>query len=342
MRRQTVVIGGLSALLILALVLLAQPDELGEELAKTNYLILSMVVLLYLANMGLKSGRWYVLLRAIGKKVPYLHCLSYFSIGQAFNNAIPGRVAGEAGRVYTLHSQEGINAGTGLATIVTERLMDLVLITVLAATGLILLFPELVEQVRGSLVFVVALAVGLNAAILIFLSRPRWIERTGRLVSRVSERVLPNTIGQRISKGILNHTRSFNSTLRTWGDGNKGLLTLAGGLTILIWVNEVARLYLIMLALGSDAPLLAMMIASALATLSAVFLSAGSGNVVMVSAVFTAAGVGFSTATTAGILSAMTSIWLSIPIGVLAMTLTGIKNVREESRKDLEKRERDA
>jgi len=332
-RRQGIIIVGLSTLLILAMVLAANPSQLGEHLASADFFLLSIVVLLYLANIPLKAGRWYILLRAAKLDVPFLDCLIYFCIGQAFNNALPGRVAGEATRVYALHSQEKVNAGVGLATIVTERLMDLVVITLIATTGLVLLFPQLVDEVRVPLIIGVAIAIAINGIIVIFLSRRGWIRRIGSWLAKITGRMLPGKMGERISKGIVKSTHSFNTSMETWDGRGRGYLTAAMGITVVVWVNEITRLYLIMLALGASPTILAVMIAVSFATLSAVLLVAGSGNVVIVSTVFTASGISFATATTAGILSAMTSIWLSIPIGVLAM-VAAMRNGRARDAMD--------
>lgn len=334
LRRRGLVIGGASALLIVAMIILADPRELAETMAGADYALIGLVVLLYIGNVFLKSGRWSLLLRAAGRKIRFRHVLAYFCIGQAFNNAVPGRVVGEASRVYALHSQENVNAGAGLATIVTERVMDLVLITVMATTGLMLLFPELVDEVRWALVLGVGSAVAINAAIIYFLARPSNIERAGLWLAGVVRSLVRGSIGEKMARAIVCSTGSFNQTIKISGQRNQHLLVMAAGFTVIIWINEMLRLFLIMMSLGASPSLLSVMIAASLATLSAVVLAAGSGNVLVISTVFTASGIGFSTATTAGVLSAMTSIWLSIPIGVAAMVITGFKR-----KKAMEERE---
>jgi len=325
LRKRELIIGGASALLIVAMIILADPQELVETMARADHTLIGVVVLLYLVNILFKGGRWSLLLRAAGKRLPFHHVLGYFCIGQAFNNAVPGRVVGEASKVYALHARENFNAGAGLATIVTERLMDLVLITLIATTGLALLFPTLVDEVRWALVLGVGTAVAINAAVIYFLARPGLIERVGLWLARTTRSLVRGSIGEKIAMTILRSTGAFRQTIKVTGRRSQGLLALAAGFTVIIWANEMLRLYLIILALGTSASLLSVMIASSLATLSAVVLTAGSGNVVVISAVFTASGIDFSTATTAGVLSAMTSIWLSIPIGVMAMLITGFK-----------------
>lgn len=301
------------------MILVADPSDLGENIVDADFFLLSVVIFLYIVNIFLKSGRWYFLLRAAGTPVSFTNCLLYFCIGQAFNNAIPGRVAGEATKIYTLYSQEGVNAGSGLATIVTERLMDLIIITAMAVTGLIFIFPQLVEEARMPLIIGVIIAIIINAAIILFLNRRSWINRIAHRLADVMRKILPGHIGERAYNGIMHSVRSFNISIESWENKGRGSILLPLLLTATIWVNEIGRLFLIMVALGASPTLVAVMIAASFSSLSAVFLAAGSGNIVIISAVFTACGMDFATATTAGLLSAMTSIWLSVPIGVLAM-----------------------
>jgi len=70
-----------------------------------------------------------------------------------------------------------------------------------------------------------------------------------------------------------------------------------------------------------DVSLMAVVAASSLASLSTVVLTAGSGNVLMSSAVLSASGLDPHVAATAGLLSAITSIWLSVPVSLIAMCL---------------------
>ncbi len=334
LKKREVITGTVSVLLIVGMIIVADPYKLGEYLLEADHMLVAVVILLYLANVLVKSGRWYMLLKAAKKMVPFRWCTAYFVIGQAFNNIVPGRVLGEASRIYALHSEERIDAGSGLATIITERTMDLILITLMALTGLILLFPELVDEVRWPLVFGTGLVVALNILILYLLSRPKLIEGVGDWLGNRVKAVFRGPWGERISSGLKKSTRSFNISVKQAGKENKKMLGIGAGLTALIWTNEVLRLYLIITALGESPGIVSVVIASSLATLSAVVLTAGSGNVVVISAIFTASGVSFSTATTAGILMAMTSIWLSIPLGVMAILLTRYRNDKGEESKE--------
>lgn len=335
--KKTLLIIGVSISLIIIMILVANPSDLGENIAGADLLILSVVIFLYVINIFLKSGRWYFLLRAAGTPVSFSNCILYFCIGQAFNNAIPGRVAGEATKIYTLRSHEGVNAGSGLATIVTERLMDLIIITAMAVTGLIFIFPQLVEDVRLPLIMGIIIAVVINTAIILFLNKKNWINRLAQKLAEFIRKILPGYIGKRAYSGIMSSVRSFNISIESWENRGRGSILLPLFLTVAIWINEIGRLFLIMVALGASPTLVAVMIAASFSSLSAVFLAAGSGNIVIISAVFTACGMNFDTATAAGLLSAMTSIWLSVPIGVLAMWIAVHRRKNKSVSNDLRK-----
>ncbi len=84
--------------------------------------------------------------------------------------------------------------------------------------------------------------------------------------------------------------------------------------------------------------MVAVIASASLASLSQVVLTAGSGNVLMSSAVFTASGLDPHVAATAGLLSAITSIWLSVPVSLLAMVID--QRVRSSSVKEADNNQR--
>jgi len=334
MDRRTAVTVALATILVVGLILIADPGEVADAIQGADYTILLAVVLLYVINLLFKSGRWYMLLAAADHKVSLKDCLTYFSVGQAFNNLIPGRVVGEATRVYNLYEVNDVPVGTSLATIVTERVMDLVLLTVIAVSGLVLLAPLLVDEIMNELISGVIVAVVVNGIIIYFLARPDVVERIGQRAANWIGRKVSARWGQKLSTWLEKMCHSFRDAMRLSKGSQRWHMFGAISFTVLIWVNEVGRLFLIMVALGTDVSIFAVMIATSLSTLSSVFLPAGSGNVVMTTAIFQSVGIPLSEATTAGVLSALTSIWLSIPIGVIAMLLTGLRVHKESEIKE--------
>jgi len=308
--------------LIFATILISNPESVGDSLVGVDLVIIAFVVLLYFINLVVKSFRWGLLMRSTGNKIRFASVFATFSFSQALNNVTPGRVVGEASRVYGMRAKERVGVGTCLATVVSERLMDFTVLTILCVTSLMLLLTFLVEDMRNQLIAAVVVMVIVNFLIIYMLAKPKFLARSGNLMAKTVRMIAKGERGRKLSNGIKGFVGSFNSAIHsTKMKGERRLIAYAGALTIVIWTNEIVRLFLIMEALGVHASLVAVVATASIASLSAVFLSAGSSNVVISSAIFTASGINYHIAATAGILSALTSIWLSVPVGILALIL---------------------
>ncbi|OPX61859.1 MAG: hypothetical protein A4E29_00676 [Methanomassiliicoccales archaeon PtaB.Bin134] len=308
---------GISIALIILVVLASNPKEVWEAFEDLNLSLIAIVVLLYLVNLVFKAYRWGVLMRHAGHDVSFRTIFAAFSLSQAINNLIPGRVVGETSRIIELKTKEGVAVGKGLAAVVTERIMDFAVLTILTVTSLFLLIAYIVDDFRGYLEFLVLLMVVANILFIYVLAKPSLTNRVGRFGARVIARVFKGEKGAEYSEKVMGTVHSFNEALEF--RGNWKLLIWPSVLTAVIWANEIFRLQLIIQALGADVSLVAVIATASLASLSQVVLTAGSGNVLMSTAVFQACGLNPHLAATAGLLSAITSIWLSVPVALAAM-----------------------
>ncbi len=308
---------GVSATLIVLVILASNPEAVGQVLSNVDPGLIGLVVMLYFFNLVVKAYRWGVLMRQSGHTVPFRTIFTAFSLSQAINNLIPGRIVGETSRIVEVNSKEGVSMGRGLATVLTERVMDFVLLTLLAVTSLFLLLTNIIEELRGYLIFMVALMVLANVFFIYVLARPALIVRLGARGAMIIERTVKGEKGERYAAKMMSSVSSFNEALAFRGHWRP--MVWASVLTIFIWINEIIRLFLIIEALGVHVSIMAVIATASLASLSSVMLSAGSGNVVMSSAVLSAAGLNANVAATAGLLSALTSIWLSVPVSLIAM-----------------------
>lgn len=322
MKRSTKVAIIISVGLIVATIIISNPESVAEALVGVNYIIIAFVVLLYFINLVLKSFRWGLLMRGTGNNVPYASIFATFSFSQAINNVIPGRMVGEVNRLYEMRTKENVSIGTCLATVVSERLMDFIVLTTLCITSLMLLLAFLVEDTRNQLVAAVVVMIVMNFLIIYFLLKPKFLRKLSHFTAKTVQMISKGEMGKKIADNIKGFVDSFITTIHSIAMGGKRILiAYTGVLTIVIWTNEIVRLFLIVEALGIQANLVAVVATASIASLGAVFLSAGSSNVVVSSAIFTATGMSNDIATTAGILSALTSIWISVPVGILALIL---------------------
>lgn len=322
---------GISIALIVLVVLASNPEEVWEAFEDLNFNLIFIVVLLYLVNLIFKAYRWGVLMKHAGHDVSFRTIFAAFSLSQAINNLIPGRVVGETSRIIELNTKEGVAMGKGLAAVVTERIMDFAMLTILTVTSLFLLIADIVEEFRGYLLLLVFLMVLANIFFIYVLAKPSLMLRLGGWGARQAARMFKGERGAKYSDKVMSTVRSFNEALDV--QGHWSMLAWPSLLTVFIWANEILRLFLIMEALGANVSLMAVIATASLASLSTIVLTAGSGNVLMSTAVFQACGLDPHVAATAGLLSAITSIWLSVPVSLVAMVAD--QRIRPSPRKGL-------
>ena len=97
------------------------------------------------------------------------------------------------------------------------------------------------------------------------------------------------------------------------------------GLTIIIWLNETLRLWLVFLALGYNISSELMLLTVTLSSFAALLIPLGAGNSAAIAVICGLAGVDGDLATTASLVFIMTSIWLSVPLGASAMAFAGLR-----------------
>lgn len=92
--------------------------------AQWEWAALAMVVMV--TSTSLKALRWRALF--LPKRLPFGKVWSVYMIGQLLNAVLPAR-AGEVGRVYLMGEDSEVGYGTALSTVVVEKVVDLVMLT---------------------------------------------------------------------------------------------------------------------------------------------------------------------------------------------------------------------
>lgn len=314
----------LAVVIIVVMVLQADPEDVIEKARGADLRLIAAVVALYLLNTLAKTIRWYALLSGDSYSVPFSRVAMFFLVGLAVNNTTPGRVAGEPVRAYLLKSGNDYPMGRAMATIFLEKTIDTVVTILFAVTGIVLLIRVIPRTATISLALsagVIALFMGGLILLVAYPAGPRRVAAWafGRFGSR------------RPSSLVANLERTVDGFLTTFERGTRDLVhdrsrtAAATGLTAVIWLNEALRLWLVFLALGYNISAELMLIATTLASFAALLIPLGAGNSAAIAVICGLAGVDGDLATTASLVFIMTSIWLSVPLGTGAMAVLGVK-----------------
>lgn len=178
---------------------------------------IALAVLFFLAGYACRIARWRQML------LPDSPALGWGPIAVAFwgsiaaNNVLPFR-AGDALRVFGFASFLGVPVATMLATLLVERLLDL--LSLLIAFGIVLLVLPLADGAAASLVGLGGAGlVFAGVAVLAVLLLPQMFEPLARFVLAMLGRVAPGVAGK-----LGTFVESIFATLRHLSRGPRMLL----------------------------------------------------------------------------------------------------------------------
>ncbi len=120
---------------------------------------LALLVVFACVDLLTRALRWKVLLSPVGR-VRYQESLSSLLVGYLANNVLPARL-GEFVRSHDLGERSGLSKSTILGTIVVERVMDTLVVVVIAALAIFVL------SVRGIVASAVLVGLALTALLVV-------------------------------------------------------------------------------------------------------------------------------------------------------------------------------
>jgi glycosyltransferase 2 family protein len=204
--------------------------------ASVAWLLFSLVAVWI--NMAIRSWRWRALLAPVGK-THFWNLFRATVLGFTASFLLPAR-AGEVLRPWVLARREGLNATAVFATILFERLIDLM--TVLLFFGVFLLFvpaaslpadPAVMRTVKGGGVATAAASVALFVGMAVMARHPERLARAALSI----ERVCP----PRFAHGAANLVRRLAEGFGIVHDIRRLLIALAW--SIPLWLSIAAGIW---------------------------------------------------------------------------------------------------
>lgn len=292
---------------VLAYLLIQPPQDLlalRQRVGDLSWSVWTQVLSLAGLSYSLRWLRWHLLLRSLGHHVPMGRQVLIYLAG--FGLAMtPGKV-GETIRSAYL-APEGVPYGHSLAAFVAERLIDLLVVGLLATFGMSLLGSD-----------------------------PIWL--FGAWAGLLSVFLLTR------SRLILHATRMLGSTpLRATADeGAHALRHLLSGwplvgamlLAVMAWVAQACGLMLVLQASGHALPFLSMLGTYALALLAgaASFVPGGLGvTETAMLWLLERQGVAWADAALAALVSRGIPLWSGVLVGLMALATLGASPVRRQA-----------
>ncbi len=205
-------------------------DQMKHAFAMANYWLLLPALVILFVSHWLRAVRWQILLRPM-QAIPNGTLFSALLIGYAANDILPAHL-GELIRAYLVGRKRNLPASSALATIVVERIIDvLTLVFLMALTLVIYPFPNWVKK-SGYIMF--ALAVMLLVFLILMKA---YTAATMKFIQRALK-----PFPQKITTKVEQLSRSFLDGLKLMPRWWHYLLILV--LSLLIWLCYWGVLYL--------------------------------------------------------------------------------------------------
>jgi glycosyltransferase 2 family protein len=217
----------------------ANMREVWAETRRADPILLALALCATFATYVLRAFRWQYLLAPIGP-TRFRTAFRTTMIGFAASAVLPAR-AGEVIRPYLLARREGLPATAAFATVILERLLDLLTVLLLFAGFVLFGAAGVVAQDPAELMRVKvggAMAGGVSILVAaVFFALAGHPERLGRLMLRI-ERVLPGPLARAAARFV----QTFAEGLAVMRQ--PGRLVAALLLSIPLWLSIAAGIWL--------------------------------------------------------------------------------------------------
>jgi uncharacterized protein (TIRG00374 family) len=222
---------------------------LSEAFRSADPALLAGVVVVTIVTYLLRAWRWGYLLAPL-VRVPYFRLVSATVVGFMTGLLVPR--AGEVVRPYLVGRRQGLPLSAAFASIILERLVDLVTVVLLFGAYLYVL-PAPAAQTQGPLLDTLKVAgaligLGAVAVLLVLLALHLHAERAMALVDRALS-WLPARLAAPVSRAV----RAFAGGLAVLQAPPAHLLAIFGQ-SLLVWLTIDLGVYLNNRAFGIDLP----------------------------------------------------------------------------------------
>jgi hypothetical protein len=212
--------------------------RMWEAIRQANYWYLVPCALVMFGSLWMRSYRWGIFFRPI-RPMRMKNLFAALMVGYMANNIFPFKL-GEVVRAYSIGELEGFSKVASFATVVVERILDVISLIILL--GIVLLFQPFPDFIKtsGLILFLFAIAAILFLAFLVVKTEQTisfYRKVTGFLPGKLSEK------GEKILESLLEGFVILRSP-------RYYLATLIS--SVLIWVFYVLFVHFVILAFGFD------------------------------------------------------------------------------------------
>ena len=327
MDRKTILLLGISVIILLIMLWFVGIDQVLDALKMANIFIVALAILTQIFTFLMYTLRWQILNRQANMDVSIRELFPMVLVGLAFNNITPsGRGGGEPVRAYVLSNEKNYQFEETFATVVADRALDTFPFVVLAAitiAAMTLYFKMDTWLLVLMVVAVIAIVVVLFMVIYMCINPgfgkrvDGWIVGLVRRFYKKNSEELENKIHEAIF--------GFQDTMKTLISNKKGL-AITVSLSFFIWILEIIRVYLVFLAFGANVSPIVIGEVFIVASLVGMIplLPGGLGAVDGLMILFySSAGISSSVSAAATVIERLISFWMVTIVGLVILPKYG-------------------
>lgn len=276
-----------SLLVLVLLLIFTINDQTIASLHKINPLFLILAFIAHIFTMCFWAWRVQLMTNSLGYRIGFFYSLNLVFANLLAAGITPAQAGGEPVRIHELY-RANVPLGDATAIVIMERVLDGVMLVMLAAFAMIVLNREwrsLGETSNVIMYITLVFIIGCLVLFIIFSKRPQILKRTMIRVARIFTRHWESPRIEELEHRIDQEVDNFHSALRKFVKSAKGGLLWGLFFTMLYWVSECVTASLILIGLGQP-PLLfeSFVINLILAILMMIPLTPGSSGIAEVGA----------------------------------------------------------
>jgi uncharacterized protein (TIRG00374 family) len=239
--------------LILAVILLSTfNEETFLYLSHLNIYSLILAIVLRFISFSLWAERIRVMSKALGYTVPFKTCFLAVIANLLVAAITPSSAGGEPVRIHELF-KSGVKVGDATAVVITERLIDAVILVIMAAIGLALMWNAVKDLGNAFFVlifFSISMLLLFDLILVLAARYPAPVkEKVNRILSAVQKRWTSPAVERFASRTDTEFDR-FSSGLASFGGHARMGLLHASLYSFLFWMSEFLVASVILTGLG--------------------------------------------------------------------------------------------
>jgi uncharacterized protein (TIRG00374 family) len=239
------------------------PNQLVNNLLHANlWLVLASIVLI-VPIMAIKSWRWCLILKSLGQPLNFRLAFRLYGLGLAAGSFTPGQ-AGDVIKAWYLRDR-GFKLSTALISVIIDRLADVVVLSLWASLGLLILGAAFISELPVLLVVLVLVSLGL-VGLSLPIVREQLLAKITKFISRKVARKELKLNAEVSTATTTADSSRIESEVTTFQHTNWNFLLLTFVATLLTSSLAVLRVWLVAIAIGMPLNFLEAVAASSLAT----------------------------------------------------------------------------